>query len=118
MNRLKRAAFSSLAGLRFNLRSEESFRQEAIILVLCLVLGFFIAPNAAWYVAMIGSLVLVMVTELLNTAIERLADHVTPEFHPRIGAVKDSASAAVFLAIVLAGIVWLTAFAERLGLLP
>ena len=117
MERLKRATFNSISGFRYALRNEESFRQEASLFVVCLILGFFIAPSAGWYVAMIGSIIVILMTELLNTAIERLADHVTPEFHPQIGAIKDAGSAAVFCALLLAGTIWLTAFAYWLGLL-
>lgn len=116
MNRLRRAAMNSVAGLRYALRNEEAFRQEVILLALCLVLGFFIAPNAGWYVAMIGAMLAVMIVELLNTAIERLADHVSPDFHPRIGAIKDAASAAVFCALALAGVVWIAAAGVRIGI--
>jgi diacylglycerol kinase (ATP) len=117
MNRWVRATLNSISGLRFALRNEESFRQEACLLLICLILGFFIAPSAGWYVAMIGSILVILITELLNTAIERLADHVTPEQHPRIGAIKDAGSAAVFCALLLAGLIWLTAFAYWLGIL-
>lgn len=116
MGRLKRATINSLSGLRFALRNEESFRQESFLFLVCLVLGFFIAPSMGWYVAMIGSILVILMTELLNTAIERLADHVTPEFHPQIGAIKDAGSAAVFCALLLAGSIWLAAFASWLGL--
>ncbi len=78
MSRLKRATMNSISGFRYALRSEESFRQEATLFVVCLILGFFIAPSPGWYVAMIGSILVILMTELLNTAIERLADHVTP----------------------------------------
>lgn len=116
MNRLRQAAMNSVAGLRYALRNEESFRQEVLLLGVCLVIGFFIAPDAGWYVAMVGTVLVVMIVELLNTAIERLADHVSPEFHPRIGAVKDAASAAVFCALALAGVVWIAALGVRVGI--
>lgn len=117
MDRLKRATVNSLSGFRFALRSEESFRQESILFIVCLIVGFFIAPSAGWYVAMIGSVIVILMTELLNTAIERLADHVTPEYHPQIGAIKDAGSAAVFCALLLAGTIWLAAIASKLGFL-
>jgi diacylglycerol kinase (ATP) len=71
-------------------------RQEAITLGLAISLGFFISPGPAWYVAMIGVLLVLLAVELLNTAIEKLSDHVTPEHHVEIGIIKDAASAAVF----------------------
>jgi diacylglycerol kinase (ATP) len=57
-----------------------------------------------------------MVVELLNTAVEKLSDHVTRELHPDIGRIKDMASAAVGVALAIAGFTWLLAFAEWLGL--
>jgi len=54
---------------------------------------------------------------LLNTAIEKLSDHVTPEHHIQIGIIKDAASAAVFCLLLLAGLVWLAAIAVRFGFL-
>ena len=86
-------------------------------LVVAVPLALFIAPSAAWFVAMIGAVLFVLVVELLNTAIEKLADHVTPDHHTAIGRVKDMGSAAVFFSLVLTGLVWLAAFAVRLGLI-
>ena len=65
---------------------------------------------------LIGVVVFVLVVELLNTAIEKLADRVNLAIDPQIGRVKDMGSAAVGLALLIAGITWLLALAERLGL--
>jgi diacylglycerol kinase (ATP) len=59
--------------------------------------------------------VLVLIIELLNTAIEKLADRLTTEHDPQIGRVKDMGSAAVGVALVMAGLFWLFAIAERMG---
>jgi diacylglycerol kinase (ATP) len=59
--------------------------------------------------------VLVLVVELLNTAIEKLADRLTTDHDPQIGRVKDMGSAAVGVALVMAGLFWLFAIAERMG---
>lgn len=104
----------SLCGIRFALKSERAFRQEAVLLVLALPTGLVAAPNMAWFVAMIGVLVLTLSIELLNTAIEKLADHVTTESHPNIASIKDLGSAAVFCSLMLAGMVWLAAIVFRL----
>jgi diacylglycerol kinase (ATP) len=79
--------------------------------------GVFLAPSPAWYVAMIGALLTLLAVELLNTAIEKLADHVTPEHNIEIGRIKDFGSAAVFCALCMAGLVWLLATALRFGLI-
>jgi diacylglycerol kinase (ATP) len=60
---------------------------------------------------------LLLAVELLNTAIEKLADRLTREHDPQIGRVKDMGSAAVGVALLIAGLTWLFAIAERLGLI-
>ena len=60
-----------------------------------------IAPSFAWYVAMIGVLLLVMAIELLNTGLEKLCDHVMADHHPQIGIVKDCGSAGVMFSLLL-----------------
>ena len=67
--------------------------------------------------AVAGVVVFVLVVELLNTAIEKLADRVNLAIDPQIGRVKDMGSAAVGLALLIAGVTWLLALAERLGLI-
>ena len=62
-----------------------------------------------------ATVVLVLVVELLNTAIEKLADRLTTEHDPQIGRVKDMGSAAVGVALVMAGAFWIFAIAERIG---
>ena len=92
-------------------------REELIVLAIALPLGLWVAPSPAWYVAMIGSLLAILAIELLNTAIEKLCDHVSPEWRTNIGLVKDYGSAAVFFGLCLAGMVWIVALAVRLGFL-
>jgi diacylglycerol kinase (ATP) len=117
MDRLLRATINTWHGLLAAARSEEAFRQELIALVLAIPLAFLVA-DAAWKrLALIGVVVLVLVVELLNTAIEKLADRVNLAVDPQIGRVKDMGSAAVGLALLIAGAAWLLALAERLGLL-
>jgi diacylglycerol kinase len=60
-----------------------------IILAVAVLLAFFVEPGPAWYVAMIGVLLILLAVELLNTAVEK--DHVTPEHHTEIGIIKDAA---------------------------
>lgn len=117
MKRLYSATLNSLRGLGYCLRHEAAVREEAILLVVAVPLGFFAAPSAGWYVAMIGSLLALLGVELLNTAVEKLADFVTLEHHVEIRRVKDFGSAAVFCVLCLAGLIWLAAIARRCGLL-
>jgi diacylglycerol kinase (ATP) len=115
--RLILAVRNSWNGLRFALRSEAAFRQELAVFLPAVPLAFFIAESPWKRLALIGVLMLLFVVELLNTAIEKLADRVTPAIDPQIGWVKDMGSAAVGVTLLLAGAIWLLAIAERIGLL-
>ena len=117
MNRLYSATLNSFRGLKYAARSEASLRQEIAALLLALGIAPLLAPGAGWGVAMVGVALFLMAIELLNTAIEKFADHVTPEWHPAIGTIKDIGSAAVFCALAFAILVWATALALRLELL-
>jgi diacylglycerol kinase (ATP) len=117
VKRLYSATLNSIRGLRYGIVHEAAVREEAVLLIAGLLLGMVVAPGIAWYAIMIGSLLVLLAIELLNTAIEKLADHVTPEQHLEIGRIKDYGSAAVFCSICLAGIIWLAALAVRVGLI-
>ena len=77
--------------------------------------GLVVAPSVAWYVAMIGSLLVLLAVESLNTGIEKLSDYVTRERHIEIRRIKDFGSAAVFCGLGLTGLVWIAAITVRLG---
>ncbi len=115
MQRLLRATLNTLNGLRAAASSEAAFRQELFTLALSVPLAILIATDNWMRLAMIVVVVAVMVVELLNTAIEKLADRVTLDHDPLIGRVKDMGSAAVGVALVMAGLFWLFAIAERMG---
>ena len=104
-------------GLLAAARSELAFRLELMILVVAVPLAFFVATDIWRWVALIGVVLMVLVVELLNTAVEKLADHVTPDQHVAIGRIKDMGSAAVLISLLLAGLVWLAALGERLGMI-
>jgi len=104
-------------GLRACAQSEQAFRQELVVLVIALPLACFVATSIWRWVALIGVLLLILVVELLNTGLEKLADHVTPNTNAAIGRVKDMGSAAVGLSLLIAALVWLAALAERVRLL-
>jgi len=117
MERLLRATINTWHGLLAAARSEEAFRQELVALMLAVPLAFLLAEETWKRLALIGVVVFVLVVELLNTAIEKLADRVNLAIDPQIGRVKDMGSAAVGLALLIAGVTWLLALAERLGLI-
>ena len=81
--------------------------------LLAVPLAFVVADDTWKRLALIGVVLLLLLVELLNTAIEKLADRVSRESDPEIGRVKDMGSAAVGLALVIAGVAWLLALAER-----
>lgn len=115
MSRFWRATVNSWNGLRFAARSEQAVREELAALLLAIPLAVVIGTTPARRIDMIAVVLLVLVVELLNTAIEKLADRLTTDRDPQIGRVKDMGSAAVGVALLIAGLVWLFAFAERLG---
>ena len=117
LKRLYSATQNSIRGLVDGFKTEAALRDEALLVVAGLLLGLVIAPSGAWYAAMMGTLLVVLAIEFLNTGIEKLADHVTPEQHSEIRRIKDFGSAAVFCGLALAGLVWLTALAVRCGLI-
>ena len=117
MERLLRATINTWHGLLAAARSEEAFRQELVALMLAVPLAFLLAEETWKRLALIGVVVFVLVVELFNTAIEKLADRVNLAIDPQIGRVKDMGSAAVGLALLIAGITWLLALAERFGLI-
>ncbi|HRK23740.1 MAG TPA: diacylglycerol kinase [Beijerinckiaceae bacterium] len=106
MKRLLSAFRNSMAGLGWAIRHEAAVRQEAILLAIGVPLAFLLTGDGATRLMLIGGLALLMAVELLNTAIEKLADFITLDRDPRIGLVKDLGSAAVFVLIVLNGTIW------------
>ena len=115
MLRLLHASRNTWNGLLAAARSEKAVQQELVLLVIAVPLAFVVATDTWRRLALIGVVLFVLVVELLNTGLEKLADHVTLDRHPAIGFVKDVASAAVALSLLLAALVWLVALGERLG---
>ena len=114
MSRLLRAAINSWKGLVAAARSEAAFRQELMLLVIAIPLAIVITTEPWKRLALVAVVLIVLVVELLNTAIEKLADQLSTAESPGIGRIKDMGSAAALLALVIAGLTWLTALAERL----
>ncbi len=115
MSRFWRACINSWDGLTFAVRSEQAIRQELCALALSLPLAWFVGATGARRVELVAAVLLVLTIELLNTAIEKLADRLTTDHDPQIGRVKDMGSAAVGVALTMAGLFWLFAIAERIG---
>lgn len=115
--RIARSAANSLRGLREGLVTEAAVKQEVALAVAALPLSFLVATNVWIWLALVSSVLFVLAIEFLNTAVERLCNHVTPEHHEAIRVTKDLASTAVFFALVMAGLVWFVAFLDRVDLI-
>ena len=111
--RIGRAFRNTLGGFREGLATEAAIKQEAALAVIALPVSIFIAENLWVWAALMGSIVLMLAAEFLNTAIERLCNHVHPERHEAIKVTKDLASAGVFCVIAIAAMVWILAVVER-----
>jgi diacylglycerol kinase (ATP) len=113
LDRVIKAFKNSVAAWRHLIVSEKAFQQEAALLAAALPLGWFVAVDAQSYLMLIGSVILVLIVEVLNTAIEAACDAFTREFHADIKIAKDCGSLAVLLSILLAAGVWVVAVWER-----
>jgi diacylglycerol kinase (ATP) len=113
--RFWRATINSRNGLAFAIRSEQAIREEVVALALSLPLAWLCGATMMRRVELVAAVGLVLVIELLNTAIEKLADRLTTDHDPQIGRVKDMGSAAVGVTLIMTGLFWLFAIAERMG---
>ena len=105
--RLAAATSYSLNGLAAAWKNEASFRLEVVLGVLLVPIAAWLAPTLLQAMILVGAIVFVWLVELVNSAIEALADAVSIERHPLIGRAKDIGSAAVLLSQLLAAGVWL-----------
>ena len=113
IDRVIRAAGYSAAGLRAAYRGESAFRQEFWLAVLLLPLAFWLGRTWIEVALLAGSLILVLIVELLNSAIEATVDRVSLELHDLSKRAKDFGSAAVLLSLLLVGGIWSAALWER-----
>ena len=116
MLRFWRATIISWRGLGFAIRSEQAIREELVALIIAIPAAWLIGVTPVRRLELVAVVALVIVVELLNTAIEKLADRLTTQHDLQIGRVKDMGSAAVGVALAIAGLFWLFALAERIGL--
>lgn len=106
IKRLLNAGKFSWQGLGATYQSEAAFRQECWATLILLPLSVIIADSLAMWTALVVSWLLVMLVELLNSAIEAVVDRIGCEHHPLSGKAKDIGSAAVLLALIIAALVW------------
>ncbi|MCB1751237.1 MAG: diacylglycerol kinase [Gammaproteobacteria bacterium] len=108
LRRIVNAWFYSMAGFKACFRHEEAFRQEALAVLVLLPVGLWLGQNGSERALLVGSLLLVPLVEILNSAIEAVVDRFGGELHELSGRAKDMGSAAVFLSIASAIFVWIS----------
>lgn len=105
--RLWKATFYSLAGLKAAFVHEQAFRLEVYLLIIIIPMAFYLAKTPLETALLIGSWVIVMLMELVNSAIEAVVDRFGGEQHELSGRAKDIGSSTVMVALVLVVIIWL-----------
>lgn len=106
MHSIYKALRNSMRGLIAAARSERAVRQELAALVAAGPAAWLVTDEPWLRLVLIGVLLVTLAIELLNTAIEKLCDHLSPDFSVQIGAVKDMCSAAVFCLLATSALVW------------
>lgn len=107
LKRLVNATRYSIAGLAAAARHEDAFRQELLLATVLVPLGLWLGEGGVERALLVGSVLMVLVVELLNSAVETTVDRVSLEDHKLAGRAKDLGSAAVMVALACAAAVWL-----------
>ncbi|MEY2655530.1 MAG: hypothetical protein RLZZ524_2558 [Pseudomonadota bacterium] len=113
LDRVIHAAGYSWSGLRTAYRNESAFRQETVLAILLVPAAFWLGRSWVETALLAGSVLLVMIVELLNSAIEAAIDRISFELHDLSKLAKDFGSAAVMLALLLCGGIWAAALWQR-----
>ncbi|TXI43571.1 diacylglycerol kinase [Methylophilus sp.] len=106
LRRLINAFGYSMDGFKAAYQHEDAFRQEVWLSLVLIPLAFYLEAEALHRILMVGSVLLVMIVELLNSAVEAVVDRVSIERHALAKRAKDIGSAAVLLALINLGVVW------------
>jgi diacylglycerol kinase (ATP) len=114
MERLINAFLNSVRAFKRLSKTETAFQQELILLAVSLPLGWFVSTTWSGYALLVGSVLFVIIVEVLNTGIEAACDALSREFHSEIQLAKDCGSLAVLLSILMLVVVWGLAFVERI----
>jgi diacylglycerol kinase (ATP) len=96
----------SFQGLAAAWRNEAAFRQELLAILILLPVAFWLGTTAVQRALLVGCLLLIVIVELLNSAVETVVDRIGPDRHPLSGQAKNLGSAAVLIALVTAALVW------------
>jgi len=109
------AAGFSISGLRAAIRYEEAFRIELMLFVVLAPLGIWLGGSGLERALLVGSLILVLITELLNSAVEAAVDRIGEEHHKLSGRAKDIGSAAVLVSLLNVVFIWAVILLPRLS---
>ena len=113
LTRVVRATLFSIAGLKAAWLGEAAFRQECALAIVMIPTAFWLGTSNLERLLLVASVVLVLIVELLNSAVEAVVDRVGSDHHELSGRAKDMGSAAVFLSLLLAAAVWGTIAWQR-----
>ncbi|MES2445585.1 MAG: diacylglycerol kinase family protein [Bacteroidota bacterium] len=114
MKKLINSFAYAIKGLNYTFRSQLNFKIHCLGALIVIILGFLVDLNSYEWLWIILSIAMVIILELVNTAIEILVDLVSPEYHPKAGTIKDVAAAAVLVGALLALIIGLFIFVPKL----
>ena len=107
MKRILLAFLNSMRALRYLAKHEKAVQQELVLFLLSLPIAFFIAPTWLTFLLMTGSILFLILVEVLNTGIEATCDAVSRDFHKEIQIAKDCGSLAVLIAVIFASAIWI-----------
>jgi diacylglycerol kinase (ATP) len=107
LQRLINATRWSMKGFRSTYKNEEAFRQEVLLLIVLGPLGLWLGENGIERALLVGPLLIVLIVELLNSAIESVVDRISTENHKLSGRAKDQGSAAVFVSVAMVALCWI-----------
>ncbi len=113
MRRVFRAFGYSYQGFRHAWREEAAFRQESALAALLIPLGLYLGRSGVERALLVSPVIVILVIEILNSAVEAVVDRSGTERHPLAGMAKDMGSAAVLLSFILLGTVWLLVLSDH-----
>jgi len=105
-SRLFKASYCSYKGFKTAFKYESAFRQELFLCIVLFPFSFYLAQSNLHQVMLVASLLFLLFTEIINSALEALADKITLEHDELIGRAKDLGSAGVFIGLILLGLTW------------
>ena len=111
--RIYNAFFYSMAGLAAAWNNEAAFRQESIVAIVLVPVAFWLGQSTSQIGLLVLSVFIVLIVELLNSAVEAAIDRISDERHALSKQAKDIASAAVFISLVLFAVIWALVIFER-----